>query len=323
MATEVSSVGVSEPTSGRVEMTVEPLSAREYTVTAQSRVGRDLGTVGSNKAPTISNINGSCSVWVCSFTGVASDVEGDALTYRWTFGDGTPAPAPEGDPNISHTYDRSQLVSVRLVVSDAGGSSTPFTKQFRLNRAPTPKPTFVVTCFARDCSASNIVSADPDDDPLTNSWVWHTGMPPTSSPSVSYASGSGTTKTITLTVSDPYGGTLASDPVTKVIKEVEFRITAGPSTSNGSNSSNRTRRITFEWAGYDTANVLVHRCLGNVASCTAATSGVVTTTWADNLSPEQLQFLSPTNDRTFTFRMCEQGGLARCDQLPAVTFPTN
>ncbi len=57
----------------------------------------------------------------------SSDPDGEALTYAWTFGDGTPGAT---GPTTSHTYVNPGLYTVRLTVSDGTGSDvveTPIT----------------------------------------------------------------------------------------------------------------------------------------------------------------------------------------------------
>jgi PKD repeat protein len=62
----------------------------------------------------------SCSALSCSFDASRSEAQADA-TYRWSWGDGTAAGSGQ---TASHTYAAGGSYSVRLTVSDGGGSSS-------------------------------------------------------------------------------------------------------------------------------------------------------------------------------------------------------
>lgn len=88
-----------------------------------------------------------------SFDGSASsDSDGDALTYRWTFGDGTTSTVVKP----THTYDADGNFSVALVVTDSKGlASTPSATIAAVSRAVT----FV--------GAGNIASCGTNNDEAT------------------------------------------------------------------------------------------------------------------------------------------------------------
>src|SRR5262249_56104360 len=52
----------------------------------------------------------------------AGDVDGDALTYAWDFGDG--ALVPSGGPSQTHTYQIAGSFTARVTVSDGQASAT-------------------------------------------------------------------------------------------------------------------------------------------------------------------------------------------------------
>ena len=66
----------------------------------------------------------------------SSDPDGDALTYDWDFGDGTPR---SSSPNPTHTYANAGTYTARLTVDDGTGRrpSTTTTIQVGGNQAPT------------------------------------------------------------------------------------------------------------------------------------------------------------------------------------------
>ncbi|QIG40201.1 PKD domain-containing protein [Microbacterium sp. 4R-513] len=68
----------------------------------------------------------------------SSDPDGDALTYRWTFGDGTPTKVTS-TPSTSHTFPRGSWTASLKVVDAKGTYSAPATVRITSgNHAPTP-----------------------------------------------------------------------------------------------------------------------------------------------------------------------------------------
>jgi glucose/arabinose dehydrogenase len=75
-----------------------------------------------NNAPVISeaaaNVTGGPAPLSVAFSGAASDVNGDALTYTWTFGDGDRATGP----TAVHTYAEVGAYTAQLTVSDGNAA---------------------------------------------------------------------------------------------------------------------------------------------------------------------------------------------------------
>lgn len=83
----------------------------------------------TNVAPSIQSVSFSPSSPVTvntsvDFTAAANDADGDALEYRWTFGDGTPQTNWSGSANISHTYNAPGNFKIVAQVRDSAGNST-------------------------------------------------------------------------------------------------------------------------------------------------------------------------------------------------------
>ena len=77
----------------------------------------------ANKAPTASLTAsapaGLMSITKLTFKAVASDPDGDALTYEWNLGDGTTATGP----SVEKVYDRAGTYNVAVKVTDSRGAS--------------------------------------------------------------------------------------------------------------------------------------------------------------------------------------------------------
>ena len=103
----------------------------------------------------------------------SSDLDGDALTYTWTFGDGS---APETGAQASHTYADNGSYTVTLMVSDGALTGSAVTTATIANVAP-----LVSAIPDATLTGENYVANGSFTDPGADSW---TGM-------VDYGDGSG------------------------------------------------------------------------------------------------------------------------------------
>ncbi|MGD1917597.1 MAG: PQQ-dependent sugar dehydrogenase, partial [Pleurocapsa sp.] len=94
-----------------------------YYINFGSELRRISYNTTGNQAPTIdsatADVTSGGSPLTVNFSGAATDAEGDAIEYRWIFGDGTEATGA----NVSHTYDDNGNYNATLIVSD-GTSDT-------------------------------------------------------------------------------------------------------------------------------------------------------------------------------------------------------
>ncbi len=171
-------------------------------------------TVTSSRTPT-----GERAVGVpISFTAVGTDTDGDALTYSWNFGDGTPVSTEQ---NPVKTFLTVGTFSVVVTVSDGrGGTGTaaPLSVVVQANRAPT-----VTTATATPAEGVAPLSvqfastgADQDGHALTYEWDLDGNgsfETPGQNPSKVYNAST----TATLRISDGFGGT-----VTRAVPIVVF-----------------------------------------------------------------------------------------------------
>ena len=92
------------------------------------------GSGGSqNQAPTaqfsISGSSGTAPFLVGVDASASSDPEGDGLTFRWTFGDGSVG----GSVTTAHTYAATGTFTLTLTVTDSGGLSSSISTQVQVN----------------------------------------------------------------------------------------------------------------------------------------------------------------------------------------------
>ncbi len=106
----------------------------------------------------------------------SADADGDALTYRWDFGDGTP---PAGGAEVTHTYATGGAYPVMLTVDDGTGlwnATASAAITVVINRPPV-----AVAGANKDACAGDIVvfdgsgSQDPDGGLLRYSWDFGDG----------------------------------------------------------------------------------------------------------------------------------------------------
>ena len=122
-------------------------------------------TVVVKKPPTTSAINGILTNY-CGPTTINPTVTVTAcapgsgtLTYAWSFPGGTPSSSTAQVP-VAINYTASGTHTVTLVVTNECGASTPFTKTFTINDAPTltTTPLAQTICSGTATSAINLTS---------------------------------------------------------------------------------------------------------------------------------------------------------------------
>ena len=124
---------------GMVAMIVHPVSGELYVVNIGAGVQKI--TYGGNAAPKAvanANVRFGTAPLAVQFNGSASsDPEGQALTYRWDFGDGSPVST---QANPTHTFNAPAGVPTRydvtLTVTDTGGATNAATMVISPNNTP-------------------------------------------------------------------------------------------------------------------------------------------------------------------------------------------
>lgn len=138
-----------------------------------------------------------------SFSGNASDVDGDALSCSWAFGDGTSLSGCS--PNKA--YGSGGNKGVTLTVHDGMGPAVSYSRTVYVNSNPIPSFDQVPAIPQVGSAASfRSTSSDPEGNAISCSWsgeVVGTGCV------VSRTFSSGGNKSITLSLSDGYGGSAA------------------------------------------------------------------------------------------------------------------
>jgi PKD repeat protein len=132
----------------------------------------------------------------------SSDGDGDPLTYRWDFGDGTTG----SGATPTHAYARSGVYTVKLVVNDGSVDSTPpsRTQVTVTNAAPVallsgPTSAFKLTMLTWNGSGSSDANGD------TLSYLWNFGdgsSATTNTPTTTHSYAAVGSYHVTLTVND-------------------------------------------------------------------------------------------------------------------------
>ena len=154
-----------------------------------------------NQSPTAS-FSFSCSNLTCTFTDGSTDPDGTVESWAWQFGDG----GSSNEQSPQHTYGAGGTYDVVLTVTDDGDATDDVSRQVSVtpqNQGPTAS--FTVVCALLTCTFTD---ASTDSDGTVEGWSWSFGDGATSeqqNPQHTYASGS--TYSVTLTVTDDRGGT--------------------------------------------------------------------------------------------------------------------
>ena len=200
-------------------------------------------TVTQNQSPT-AQANGPYSGNVgdaISFSSAgSSDPDGDQLTYRWDFGDGSTST----QANPSHTYATGGSFTATLRVTDPGDLFDEDTAQVTVNRPPTANANGPYSGEVGDPIAfSSAGSSDPDGDSLTFRWDFGDGSTSTqANPSHSYATNGPFTATLRVTDPDDlFDEDTASVSVTQNLPPT--------AEANGPYSGNQGASISFSSAG--------------------------------------------------------------------------
>lgn len=238
----------------------------------------------ANAAPTITSLSGPSSAAEgdsAAFTGAATDVAADTITYTWDYGDGSTG----SGASASHAYADNGTYTVTLTATDDGGASSSSTTTITITNVNPAIDS--LTLSDGDEGTELLVSAIAADagtaDVLTYTWDYGDGTTGTGNPA-SHAWPDEGDYTVTLTVTDDDGGSDSlSDTVT--IVNLDPTITSAALTT-------ATEGTAYGYVAIATdpgsADVLTWTLLsGPTGMSIDALSGAITwtPTYADSLAP--------------------------------------
>ncbi|MFH0938004.1 MAG: M6 family metalloprotease domain-containing protein [Planctomycetota bacterium] len=84
---------------------------------------------------------------------VATDADGDTLTYNWTFGDSTTGVGS----SVTHAYTAAGTYTVTVTVNDGRGGTTSDSVQVTVNAAPPPPPPSIAPVITSALTANGVV----------------------------------------------------------------------------------------------------------------------------------------------------------------------
>ena len=124
-----------------------------------------------NQAPTAgftaSATSGTAPLLVTFDAALSSDPDGDPLSYRWNFGDGSTG----SGSSVSHTFVGAGSISVTLTVTDSGGLSDTATQQIAVSA-----PSGTVSLLAFDPQFDPKVVPLDGVAPVDSGWVFGTNF---------------------------------------------------------------------------------------------------------------------------------------------------
>src|SRR5947208_3142184 len=266
----------------------------------------NAGTPPANHPPTAAPggpYSGSEGAAVAFNGGGSSDPDGDALTYAWSFGDGTTGTSV----TPSHTYADNGSYTVTLTVTDASGAaSTPVTTTATIANA-VPSVTLPANQAATAGSAyalsASFGDAGVNDAPWAYAIDWGDGSPQTSGSAGSQSAAITASHTyagngaysVTLTVTDAKGAASAPATATATIANVAPAVSV-PASLGANAGSPVTLSATFSDPG---ANDAPWAYTINWGDGSAATTGSASSQ-ATGISASHTYAAAGTNTATVT-----------------------
>ena len=148
--------------------------------TLAASITRTVGLTG-NRPPTAAFTRQADPVdplRVLTDASTSSDLDGDALTYDWAFGDGTTA----AGVTASHAYAAGGLYTIALVVRDTRGASAIASQSFQARALPTASfaiDDMVPVGADIQVTVNASGSSDPDGTISSYEWTWGDATPST------------------------------------------------------------------------------------------------------------------------------------------------
>jgi parallel beta-helix repeat protein len=280
---------------------------------------------------TVSPTTGTAPLAVTADASTSTDPQGQALTYKFDFGDGSAVVGPQAGATAPHTYASAGSYTVTVTATDTGGLSGTATAAVTVSSAPNTPPTARLTVSPTSGTAPLAVTADaststdPQGQVLTYTFDFGDGtaaVGPQSAATAAHTYAAAGSYTVTVTATDTGG--LSSTATAAV--------TANPSgggaaaityvnqiATNYSTSSHSSGSITvWRTGGVTAGNLMV------VTVSLTGTAGSGTVTGTDDAG-DPLTVASDVSDAT-GHRLIILSGIARTglaiNQKISVTFPT-
>ena len=188
-----------------------------YDIGAFEQAGSGTPAPAPNQPPTVSvsaSVTSGLAPLAVSFTGTASDPDGQIASYSWSFGDGQTST----QQSPAHTYSAAGSFTARLTVTDNAGATANASIVINVTSAPAPTPNQPPTVSLNATPVSGVLPLNVrftatagDSDGQVVSYAWDFGNGQTSSqqnPSFTYESAG--TFTARVTVTDNVGATASA-----------------------------------------------------------------------------------------------------------------
>ena len=321
--TATDSQGLADPAPPTRVITVQPAVANQPPTTAITAPAADVSITPGQSV---------------TFTGTATDPNGDTLTVLWNFGDGATSTllAPG-----AHTYAAAGTYTVSFTATDSGGLSTltPATRVITVQPAASNlPPTATITAPAADTSISagqSVSFAGTASDPNagdTVSVLWDFGDGSTSTlltPGAHTYATAGT-YTVTLTATDNHG-LAATTPATRTVTVASVAVNLPPTATITAPAANSTisagQSVSFAGTASDPNagdTVTVVWAFGDGATSTLLTPGAHTYaaagTYTVTLTATDNHGLAATTPPTRTITVTAVNSAATLTQVQTAVF---
>jgi hypothetical protein len=219
-----------------------------------------------NDAPTVDAGNGQ-SVFegtTVSFDGVGQDVDGDALTYTWDFGDGASA----AGATVGHAYSDDGGFKATLIVLDShGATASDSILIMATNAAPSANITGPSDIFLGDPGAFTLYATDPSPTDQAAGFLFHIDWDGDGDFDQTFTGSSGMTIehvfpqagtfNVRVAAEDKDGGqSLVTEHIVTVIQPVAIDIKPGDANVLNLNSNGVLAVAIFSTADFDASRVI-------------------------------------------------------------------
>lgn len=254
---------------------------------------------------------------------LSEDQDGDPLTYKWTQIGGETVTLEDDDKPVSYFVapQNTGVLQFQLVVNDGMEDSDPAIVNINVTTASIDEPIavidppFVRTGFLKNVTLDGSKSSDPQNRQLTYNWYQISGVPMNigqiDSPSISFVSPAGPSKSVLEFGLIVYNGYKYSKPAKAVVNAEDERLNRAPVVSAGDDQDVlHGKLVTIKGTATDPDGDPI-----NVKWEQISGTSVTFTNEPSNEGEYIISFIAPESKETLRFKIVADDLLARAEDI--------